>query len=73
MLCESVTRNVVKKPNKVCCDSAGPPDIVNPITVVIMKQTIETNDAVSSAKTMSYGFYHVSLGKNGGTRRMYAS
>ena len=83
MLCESVTMKVVKKPNNVCCDNAALVDIENPITAVMIRQTIETNDAVSSAKTILSKFYHVAFfrtgwpvygrpnrGKKAGTRRM---
>src|SRR5687767_10100925 len=50
MLCESVTRNVVNRPNSTCCATGV---FINPMAVVTIKLTIETNEAVSNAKTIS--------------------
>src|SRR5262245_39338781 len=52
MLCARATRNVVKKPNKKCWLIPDRSEIRKPITAVATKQMIETNEAVSSARTM---------------------
>src|SRR5262249_37790407 len=52
MLCESVTRNVVKKPNSTCWASVVF-TTMKPISNVAMKQTIESNAEVSKARTIS--------------------
>ena len=56
MLCASVTRNVVKKPNNTCCASETL-TTMKPIRSVMMKQTMESNAEVNNANTMSRQFY----------------
>ena len=51
MLCVRVTKNVVNSPKRKCCERPALA-IVNPMIKVVMKQTMETSAAVSSAKTI---------------------
>src|SRR5437773_1906581 len=51
MLCVRVTKNVVNSPKRTCCERPALA-IVNPMIKVVMKQTMETSAAVSSAKTI---------------------
>jgi hypothetical protein len=51
MLCESVTRNVVKKPSNTCCAMVVF-TTMKPMRLVAMKQTIESSDVVSKARTI---------------------
>ena len=57
MLCVSVTINVVNKPSSTCCERPVRATIMKPMTRVAMKQMMEINAAVSSARTMNARFY----------------
>ncbi len=52
MLCVSDTRNVVNNPKRTCCERPVLTAIVKPMTNVAMKQMIEINADVSSARTI---------------------
>src|ERR1051326_5134638 len=51
MLCVRVTRNVVNRPKRTCCERPAL-GIVNPMIKVAMKQTMEMSAEVSKSKTI---------------------
>src|SRR5437868_355787 len=54
MLCDRVTRNVAKNPQRMCWETAAEPCMVNPMTTATMKQMMDRREAVNKPKTISF-------------------